>query len=117
MKNSNKNVNSNNNISTLKNESIYADSNICSKCNKVFSSYQSLKLHVKTSNCDKNLELKDKSCLYCNKHFSSKQMLKYHLDTCLEKKIFLLKSEHQVEIEKLKEEIMFLNHKIDKKDF
>ena len=115
MRLSNKNVNSNNNISNIENGTFSSDSesNTCMKCNKVFSSSQSLKLHMRTSDCTRETELKDKNCDYCNKNFSTKQMLKYHLDCCVERKLFLLRNEYELQIQQLKEEIMNLNQKLD----
>ena len=41
-------------------------------------------------------------------------MLKYHLDCCVERKLFLLRNEYELQIQQLKEEIMNLNQKIYK---
>ena len=132
MRNSNKNVNSNNNVSSIKTgtenlNTITSERNVnglsegdggsintCINCNKTFSSKQSLKLHIKTSNCEKNGEAVDKICKYCDKKFSSKQMLKYHLDTCTERKIHLLNEKHQEDIEILKQEIERLKNQLNK---
>lgn len=114
MKISNKNTNSSNNISIIENKLDNLDIS-CSKCNKIFSSSQSLKLHTKTSDCSKIIEPKHKICEYCGKTYSTKQMLKYHLDSCVEKKIFIIKDKYESEINILKEEIFKLQNKIEQK--
>ena len=49
----------------------------CTKCNKQFTTKQSMDYHTINNVCDKLNELK---CMNCNKTFATKQRLDYHID-------------------------------------
>jgi len=66
--------------------------NICTYCNKTFTTKYTLITHQKTSkSCKNNLEKKSYDCNYCNKHFSSSNGLQYHINICDTKKDMELK--------------------------
>lgn len=59
--------------------------NLCTICNKLFSSKSNLNTHLKTSKCAGDNRV-SYDCDYCKNKFSSKQFLNRHVDTCISKK-------------------------------
>jgi len=76
--------------------------NICTSCNKQFSSKASLNLHLKTNTCKKSKDKNMFECEYCNKVLSSKQMLIYHIESCIQKSHIELKKHYENKIENYK---------------
>jgi len=80
----------------------------CTKCSKIFTSQQTLKTHLLTTNCvKKNINITNE-CLFCKKEFSSKQMLIYHDNICIHKKLNILIIDYESKIKDLEEQILHL---------
>lgn len=86
-----------------KKEKIEKISYICEKCDKNFINEKTLKLHTKTSDCEKKKQVIFR-CEFCDKKLASKQMLKYHLTICSDKKVTEVKLEYEEIIANMKAE-------------
>lgn len=107
--NLNINIHSDNNTNSVgSNIYNFVEKITCTKCNKLFTSQQTLKTHLLTINCVKeNINITNE-CLFCKKEFSSKQMLIYHDNICIHKKLNILTIEYENKIKNLEDQILHL---------